>query len=142
LRVVIDASVVVKWVIPDLEVEDGVEAALGLLQSIREGQLLPVQPPHWLVEVAAVVTRLRPQVAEEALDLLDAMELPVVSDLQVMKRASRMAQDLNHHLFDTLYHAVALERDATLISADGTYCRKAAPLGRLVLLDTWTGPPG
>lgn len=137
MRVVVDASVVVKWVIPDPEIEDGVETALDLLQSIRDGWVMPIQPPHWLAEVAAVVTRLRPEAAEEALDLLVAMELPVVSDLEVMKRATRIAHELNHHLFDTLYHAVALERDATLISADGTYCRKAASLGGLVRLDSF-----
>jgi predicted nucleic acid-binding protein len=136
---VVDASVVVKWVFPDPEVEEGVDKALDLLQAIRSGRVTPHQPPHWLAEVAAVVTRLNPEEAEEVLDLLDAMELPVVSDLEILKRASRLARELKHHLFDTLYHAVALERDALLISADDHYCRKAEHLGRVVRLDSWTG---
>jgi hypothetical protein len=43
---------------------------------------------------------------------------------------------LNHHLFDTLYHAVGLQApNATLITADERYYRKAEPLGHIVLLE-------
>ncbi|HEX4863820.1 MAG TPA: type II toxin-antitoxin system VapC family toxin, partial [Acidimicrobiales bacterium] len=94
-------------------------------------------PPHWLAEVAAVVTRLRPEIAEPVLDLLDAMELPMAHDLILFKRASRLAQELDHHLFDTLYHAVAWEYDGMLISADDRYVRKAKRLGRIVPLTRW-----
>ncbi len=40
-------------------------------------------------------------------------------------------------MFDTLYHAVALERDATLVTADLRYARKAERLGHLVALPRW-----
>ena len=76
----IDASVVVKWVFPEAEGEDDAELALSLLAEVKAGRLNPLQPPHWLAEVAAVVTRLRPEIADSVLDLLDAMELPVVND--------------------------------------------------------------
>jgi predicted nucleic acid-binding protein len=38
---------------------------------------------------------------------------------------------LNHHLFDALYHAVALEVGATLVTADEVYFNKAKELGGL-----------
>ena len=44
---------------------------------------------------------------------------------------------LNQPLFDTLYHAVALEQGATLISADRRYCHKARHLGQIVYLADW-----
>ena len=137
MRVVIDASVVVKWVFPESEGEEDVEQALSLLAEVKAGRLNPLQPPHWLAEVGAVVTRLRPEIADSVLDLLDAMELPVVNDLAIFKRASRISRDLNHHLFDTLYHAVAFEHDTVLVSADGRYCRKARRLGRITPLRRW-----
>jgi len=137
LRVVIDASVIVKWALPDSEREADVPQALKLLAAIRSGRIEPLQPPHWLAEVAAVVTWLRPEIAETTLNFLDAMELPVVADLVIYQRASRLANDLNHHLFDTFYHAVALERDATLVSADDRYFRKAVHLGAIVALEAW-----
>jgi predicted nucleic acid-binding protein len=143
LRVVIDASVVVKWVLPEPERENHVERALRLLGGdLQDGRIEVLQPPHWLTEVAAVLTRLRPETVEPALDLLGAMELPTVDDVAVLKQASRLARQLHHHLFDTLYHAVALERDASLVTADDHYLRKARDAGRLISLQSWSGPEG
>jgi predicted nucleic acid-binding protein len=137
LKVVVDASVVVKWALPDSDREANIPQALHLLAEIQAGIVEPRQPPHWLAEVSAVVTRLRPEIAEETLDLLDAMELPVAADIAIYKRAIRIATELHHHLFDTLYHAVALEADATLVSADGPYFRKARHLGSILALESW-----
>jgi predicted nucleic acid-binding protein len=137
MRIVIDASVVVKWIFPESEGEDDAEQALALLAEVKAGRLNPLQPPHWLAEVGAVVTRLRPEIAGSVLDLLDALELPVVNDLAIFKRASRISRDLDHHLFDTLYHAVAFEHDIPLVSADGRYYRKARRLGGITSLRRW-----
>ncbi len=138
MRVVVDASIVVKWILPDSEREAPTAKALALLRAIRAGDVEPLQPPHWLAEVAAVLARLRPEIAESTLDLLDALELPVAADLAIHRRAARLAAELGHHLFDTLYHAVALERDALLITADSRYHRKALRLGSIVGLAGWS----
>ncbi|HHM05964.1 MAG TPA: PIN domain-containing protein [Gammaproteobacteria bacterium] len=134
---VIDTSVAVKWIFPDPKREPGVGHALTLLQAVADGEVEPLQPPHWLAEVAAVVTRLDAGLAGEALDLLHAMELPTAEDVEVYQRAAAIAAELDHHVFDTLYHAVALERGATLVSADRRYVRKATSLGRVVPLESW-----
>jgi predicted nucleic acid-binding protein len=138
VRVVVDASVAVKWIFPEPERESEVAQALSLLAAIGSGQVEPLQPPHWLAEVAAVVTRIRPEIAEPALDLLDALELPVLADIAVFRRASRLGAELSHHLFDTLYHAVALESGTTLVTADDPYFRKACHIGHIVQLRSWT----
>jgi predicted nucleic acid-binding protein len=50
-----------------------------------------------------------------------------------------LAIDTGTHLFDTLYHAVALEyAEATLVTADGRYCEKASVFGRIIELCDWT----
>jgi predicted nucleic acid-binding protein len=134
MRVVIDASVIVKWVFSDAPDEPHVAQAIAVLAAIREDRVSPLQPPHWLAEVAAVVTRLRPEAADFAIQLLDAMDFPVAGDLEIYRRASRLSRQLNHHVFDTLYHAVALEHQIPLLSADDTYIRKAAHLGGIVPL--------
>lgn len=139
MNLVVDASVVIKWVFPESGSEENVEEALAILQAVHRGEVSILQPPHWLAEAAAVITRLKPERAEQAIGLLDAMELPMTHDLGVFSRASRIARDLSHHLFDTLYHAVALERDCTLVTADDTYARKAHRLGRLLRLRDWSG---
>lgn len=135
--VVIDASVIVKWFLTDSPGESDRGRALEVLEGVRTGALDPLQPPHWLAEVAAVITRLEPKIASRAIALLDAMEFPVLTDVAVYQRAAALAARLDQHLFDTLYHAVALERNATLISADGRYYRKAHRLGKIAHLADW-----
>lgn len=140
MKLVIDASVAVKWVVPDAVIEADTDRAAQILNAVREGSIEPVQPPHWLAEVAAVISRLRPEIANQAVDLLDALELSVEADSEIYKRASRLAIQLDQHLFDTLYHAVALERDAVLVTADDRYVRKAAAIGNLISLAAWVLP--
>ncbi len=134
MRVVVDASVAVKWILPDPAVELDADQAVSMLSHIKEGALTPLQPPHWLAEVAAVITRLHPEVAPRAIELLHAMELPIAGELEIYLRASRIAEQLRRHVFDTLFHALALERDATLITADDAYFKQARRLGRIVRL--------
>jgi predicted nucleic acid-binding protein len=137
VNLVIDASVVIKWALPDSEAEENKEEALAVLAMILRGEASVLQPPHWLAEVAAVLTRLQPDLVEESIGFLDLMEFPVALDLAVLQRASQMARALDHHLFDTLYHAVALEYGATLVTADSRYARKAKKLGKLIPLKEW-----
>ena len=135
MRLVVDASVAVKWVFPDPMIEPDADRAIVLLNGIRDGSVEVIQPPHWLFEVIAVVTRLNPTTSMEAIGLLEALELSVCDDGDTLRRAARLAGELQHHLFDTLYHAVALERDATLLTADQRYVRKARALGHIISLD-------
>jgi predicted nucleic acid-binding protein len=54
---VLDASVVVKWFMTDAENESDLMKALELLTALRNDNLQVLQPVHWLIEVAAVITR-------------------------------------------------------------------------------------
>lgn len=85
------------------------------------------------------MARETPERAEQDLVLLDAMALPVREDFAVLTRACSLAIDLEHHLFDTLYHAVALESDACLITADDRYHHKAKVLPGIQHLRDWDG---
>ncbi len=128
IRLVADASVAVKWVLPERpEVDTG--AALDLLAGIRTGEIELVEPVHWLAEVAAVVVRLRPAVAKPALALLEALDFDVDGDLETYELACDLAARLRHRLFDTLYHAVAIRLGVELVTADLAYHRKARRLG-------------
>lgn len=133
--VVLDASVVVKWIFADRTEESHSLQALQILQSIKESRLAVVQPPHWLAEVAAVTVRLDPERARQAVSLLHALEFPVAAGVEVYQKACELSASLNQHLFDTLYHAVALtEPGAMLVTADDQYYRKAHKAGRIVRL--------
>lgn len=139
---VLDASVIVKWIIPNPLREPNTDRALAVLEAIRDGRLEVLQPPHWLAEVAAVIVRLEPALAGRAIDMLDAMEFSVCTDVPVYQRAAVLAASLDQHLFDTLYHAVALERGAMLITADQRYYRRGRSRGGIVFLADWAGAEG
>jgi len=131
----------VKWAFPDRAREAHAERALNLLHAVHAGRLSVVEPPHWLAEVAAVVTRLAPDRAPEVVALMHAMELPVLDELEVYLEAARLSAESGQHVSDTLYHAVALRRrDASLVTADERYDRNARRAGRVMLLQDFVVP--
>jgi predicted nucleic acid-binding protein len=138
---VLDASVIVKWAFPDRVREAHAERALSLLHAVHAGRLSVVEPPHWLAEVAAVVTRLAPDRAPDVVALMHAMEFQVLDELEVYLEATRLSAESGQHVFDTLYHAVALRRrGASLVTADERYYRNARRAGRVVLLQDFVVP--
>lgn len=135
---VVDASVALKWFLRDRPDEQDVLAADQVFDAYLSGWLRFLQPAHFTAEVVAVLARQRPTTMKQDLRDLLALEIPWRADAATYARAMQLSAQLKHHLFDTLYHAVALETDgATLLTADESYARKAGPLGRVMLLSQW-----
>ena len=136
--VVVDASVALKWFLaesPRSSQEADVDAALVVFERIVLGQLQWAQPPHFVAEVAAVLARLKPLAALDDVADLQAVPCKIVQSAAVLARAVQLAVSLEHHVFDTLYHAVALATPgATLVTADRKYFAKAQHLGRIAWL--------
>ncbi len=131
----IDCSVVVKWLLPEREVEEQVPNALHILHLFRRNAIKILQPVHWLAETASVIVRLEPRLVCQGLDLLEALELPVSNDIEVYHVACQLATRYKHHLFDTLYHAVALcHGNCQFVTADEKYYRKAHQRGAMLRL--------
>ena len=138
MTIVLDASVILKWLLEDPTKEPDTEKALALIDAVVHGKLEILQPAHWLIEVAAVAARLTPQTAVRDVGMLSAMQFPTSDHPTVLLRATALAIETDHHLFDTLYHAVALEHDdAVLVTADDRYRRKAERYGMIVALADW-----
>jgi predicted nucleic acid-binding protein len=88
--------------------------------------------------ITAVAAHLVPQTAVGDVEMLAAFEFPTTDSPTVMRRATSLAIETNHHLFDTLYHAVALEHeDAMLVTADERYYGKAEGYGTIRTLHDW-----
>jgi predicted nucleic acid-binding protein len=134
VKLVIDASVAVKWFFHNKPGEQDVKPALAILDALQNGQVAAIQPPHWLVETMSVLTREAPPFAEEALEVLEALALPIAAETRMFRAGANLSHQLKHHLFDTLYHAVALEHGATLVTADDVYFGKALRFGDIQLL--------
>ncbi len=142
MTLVVDASVILKWLLQDPAREPDTDKATALIESVIHGEFAILQPIHWLAEVAAVLARVSPQTAVEDVDMLAAMEFPVDNEPDVLRRATTLAIDTGQHLFDTLYHAIALEHEgATLVTADRRYREKTENYGNIVALRDWVKPP-
>jgi predicted nucleic acid-binding protein len=138
VTVVVDASVVIKWLLQDPEHEADTDKATRLMQSVALGNQVALQPVHWLAEVGAVLSRQSAETAADDVSMLCGLELPISDDPLVLRRGVELALELKQHLFDTYYHAVALETpDAILITADERYLRVARDKGRIVHLADW-----
>jgi predicted nucleic acid-binding protein len=85
--------------------------------------------------MAGVLAREAPARAARDLADLGLVEMSVVDETQVVHRALELAIHHRQHVFDTMYHAVALSRpDALLVTADERYWRAARGVGRIVRL--------
>lgn len=132
---VVDASVAVKWFLREEAPMQDTENALSILNGASAGQYSLLQPTHWHAEIAAVLSRESPStVAADIRDFLLFSFVRIAHTSAVYERAASLAISLRHHLFDTLYHALALMESAILITADERYYRKAQGLGHIKLL--------
>jgi predicted nucleic acid-binding protein len=84
---VLDASVIVRWLLQDSERERDTDKASALLESVVRGEIAVLQPVHWLVEVAAVLARVTPQTAVDDIDQLAATERPTTNEPNALRRA-------------------------------------------------------
>lgn len=74
-RVVVDASVAIKWLIPFRQDEANVDKALALFEQIARFDVTMIQPPHFIAEVMAVITRLEPDYASDIFVAVNDLEM-------------------------------------------------------------------
>lgn len=71
-------------------------------------------------------------------DLLH-LEIEYLEGAALYATAIELSIQLEHHLFDTLYHAAALNTpNTTLVTADRRYYDKAKQFGAIVWLADWS----
>ncbi len=120
-EVCIDASVAVKWVLP----EEHSEKALVLYEDAMESGRTVIGPPHLPVEVTNAVWR---QVARrlmssveglEALSIFNRFQVDLQIPVDLLERGFDIArQHKRPTVYDTLYVALADIKGCTLWTAD------------------------
>ena len=136
--VVPDASVILKWVLPDPSGEEGLDAALRLRDAVISEKVYVKVPSLWLYEVGNTLTRRFPRQAADALQLLIAFGLEEsVPDDRWFSRAVGLTHDHGVTFYDAAYHALALVEKGIFVTADQKYIRKAGKAGRVISLADW-----
>ncbi len=136
-RVVPDASVILKWVLP-AERETHVAEATALLDAFTADELTLLVPPLWLYEVGNTVARQHPDTAEDIMADLLALGMEEPShDTFFATQTVCLATSYGVTFYDAAYHALALTQDAVLVSADRKYLRTVAPEANAMALADW-----
>ncbi len=122
--IVLDASVILKWVL-DAEAEPGHVAAHRLLERWQQGELNLLVPSLWLYEVGNVLCLKRPTDASEALAALCDLDLHEVAlNRRLVQRTITLAQSHGLTFYDASYLAVAEDENAVLVTADARFYRR------------------
>jgi predicted nucleic acid-binding protein len=142
---VVDASVAVKWLVP----EDGSDAAAPILRAAREGRIRVHVPAIWLSEVASSLlkkTRRPPPdridvpIAARMLDSFRSLGVRVHAHETIVMGAFGLAARSGLSLYDALYAALAVAGGFRLVTADCRLLDEAPRLGlggRIVGLSDW-----
>jgi predicted nucleic acid-binding protein len=125
VRLVVDASVALKWVLDEAESE----AALAL-----RGEDL-IAPALWLAEAANALLR-RSRIGDITTDeassrLSELLNAPVASLAMepFLDRALQLATQTGHPVYDCVYLAVALHHDTHVVTADQRFVSAAGREG-------------
>ena len=132
--IVVDASVIVKWFIPEV----GADPAKALLATSDE----LIAPELARIEVASAMIRkaLRRELASTDVESALGAWFRALADGQVvllpnaddLEAAAELALELEHPLPDCLYLAAAERLGVALITADRSLARRAARRSNLV----------
>jgi predicted nucleic acid-binding protein len=126
LRTVVDASVAIKWILP----EAGSDAAAAL-----QGDEL-LAPAWWLAEAANALWKRAARgviTAAEAARLLSKLRNAPVAAIPVepdVDAALALAIELRHPIYDCIYLALAIREKAVLVTADSRFFRAAGHSSR------------
>jgi predicted nucleic acid-binding protein len=121
LRLVIDASVAAKWFLPD---EPFSALALELLFSATTGATDFIVPDLFFSECGNIfwkAARRRRLSAEEtlaAIQVIGSLQTLTIPASGLLERTLQIARTYDRTFYDSLYLAVAVQQQATLVTAD------------------------
>ena len=135
---VVDASVACKWLVQEIDSN----RAVRLLHAATA----MVAPDLVVTEVAnALWRKVRSREVDighaiEALDNLGKFLSELVPGAQLGRQALAIAHELNHPVYDCMYLALAVQREASVVSADARLIQKVSGTkwaGQVVALHTY-----
>ncbi|MBW1981464.1 MAG: type II toxin-antitoxin system VapC family toxin [Deltaproteobacteria bacterium] len=133
-RYVVDASVILKWVLGK-EQENGQDLALKLLDTWAAGIAELAAPSLWQYEVGNFLGReLKLEAIEKMNLLLDLRIQSVDLNNTIIERCFAWMEQHAVTFYDASYLAVAFEIKGILVTADEKFCKKMENVGRICLL--------
>ena len=124
LKVVPDASIILKWVLP-WENEPYSRQAHALSQAFYDNEIDLILPSLWVYEIGNVLTIKYPEVARVLLAHLTNLDIPVVQpSVRLIELTTKLVSRHAVTFYDASYHALAVMTDALFVTADEKFLRK------------------
>jgi predicted nucleic acid-binding protein len=135
LRYVVDASVILKWVLGD-ERESDQDKALALLKTWAEGRSELLAPSLWEYEAGNFLGRLFPGEASAKMNLIVSLKLSSIPLTENMHRLCFHWMSQNRVTFyDACYLALAEETGSILVTVDAKFAEKMGNPESVCLLE-------
>lgn len=136
--VVPDASVLLKWVLPE-EDEPWVGEALRVRDDFEAGRADLLVPSLWYYEAGNVLALHYAESAWDRLAALVGLRLSVAEPSETW-RAKTLDLTKTHGVtfYDASYHALAMVHNGVFVTCDEKYLRKASVAGYIVHLEDWS----
>jgi predicted nucleic acid-binding protein len=131
-RVTLDASVALRWMLDD-EIDRA--PALRVRDELGAGELDPIEPGHFLLEVAAGLERahragrMTADACREALRALAAVFVERTDPFAAADRALALSLETGLRVADAAYLECAHRASTTLVTADRRLARVTAAVG-------------
>jgi predicted nucleic acid-binding protein len=127
VTLIVDASVVLKWVLP----EDGTDRARALVMqdTLAAPDLLWIECAN-VLWVKARRGQIAMDDARSALEAIRATPIVVLPVVELAAPALEIAAALDHSAYDSLYLAAALQENCVLVTADLPFAAKASSIER------------
>ncbi len=123
---VIDASVVIKWVVNEPGSENAVRLIGGPTLSAPDLLMSECANILWKKVRREELTR---DEASLAVELLVRADIELVPTRALTPAATQLSLDLDHPAYDCMYLALALDRDDAFVTADSRFVRIVAERG-------------
>lgn len=133
LRMVLDASVILKWFLDD---ENEQKEAFALREKLESEDYEVLVPSHCMTELCNTLCRKNPSNALDVFSVLKILEfkdclltLPLAS---IAFRLTRKYPKIS--FYDAFYHAIALQNKIPFVTADKKYYETVKKEGAILLL--------
>jgi predicted nucleic acid-binding protein len=135
--VVPDASVLLKWVLPE-EGEPWVGEALRLRDDFETGRADLLVPSLWYYEAGNVLALHYAESAADRLAVLVGLRLSVAEPNEMWRvKTLDLAKTHGVTFYDASYHALAILHNGVFITSDEKYLRKVSAAGYALHLKDW-----
>ena len=135
--VVPDISVLLKWVLESEDEEDR-DRALELREAWLTGKCAIVLPSLWFFEAGNILGLKQPSLAAQLMQLLTGYRFEEEAPTAIYSKAFELMKKFKVTFYDAAYHAVAINRSGTMLTADDMYFRKASRAGHVEVLANWS----